>query len=316
MWHVPVQIRRLLTAPSSLLKARPFSTTIPSTVPQLDAWNLSDSRNRSHVSQVCYFLKDVGILKVNLKFEDNDSHYLEQLILSLHQYHNHGLPIDHSASRGWFWDVRPVHADTLPATTATLSQDTERKTRHRARSETMNTFPWHTDCSYENSPPRFFALQVLYPDQCGGGILSLLQVERLLVRLSASAQRALSAPEYHIQVPPEFIKNDNRFSIIGPVLSTSQAMDGESHPRLKPQLRFREDIFTPLTERAKMAMEELKHLLLGSEIQMEVLYFTPELLPQESIILLDNRRWLHARSAVKDPNRHLRRVRWDARPFN
>lgn len=31
--------------------------------------------------------------------------------------------------------------------------------------------------------------------------------------------------------------------------------------------------------------------------------------------MMDNERWLHARNEVKDPNRHLRRVRWDAREF-
>lgn len=272
---------------------------VPSIVPELNACHLGDSQDKNHVSQVYRILNYRGILKVNLKFTDNDCHYLRQLIQSLHQNHDHGLPINHSASRGWFWDVRPVQRTKEPAAR-------NNKQFHQARSETMNNFPWHTDCSYEHSPPRFFALQVLHPDQCGGGILSILPVHRLYCRLSSSSQMALCAPEYRIQVPPEFIKSNGPRSILGPVLNT----------RPWPQLRFREDIFTPLTDRAKVAMEDLKSLLLGPHIQTEVLHLTPELLPRESIILLDNRRWLHARSEVKDPNRHLRRVRWDARSFN
>lgn len=173
----------------------------------------------------------------------------------------------------------------------------------------MDTFPWHTDCSYESSPPRFFALQVLQPDKCGGGTLSVIQVDWLLSRLSADARHALSECEYGINVPPEFIKDDKQLQIVGRVLSTPGLIQ-------HPQLRFREDIFTPLTDRARSAMEELKALLLGPGIQTEILHLTPELMPRGSIILLDNRRWLHARNEVRDPNRHLRRVRWDSRPFD
>jgi hypothetical protein len=81
------------------------------------------------------FLNDRGILKISLKFADNDSHYLGMLVRSLHQYHDHGLPISHSASRGWFWDVHPTEPPTTPA----AAQNTV--TRHIARSETMKTFP-------------------------------------------------------------------------------------------------------------------------------------------------------------------------------
>ena len=269
------------------------------TVPQIDAFQLGDSQDRSHANQVSRFLNDLGIVKVNLKFEDDNSHYLEQLIKSLHQHHDHGLPITHSAIRGWFWDVRPQ----LQSTTATDQN------QHHARSETMDTFPWHTDCSYETSPPRFFALQVLQPDKCGGGTLSVIQVDRLLSRLSVDARHALSECEYGINVPPEFIKDDKQLHIVGRVLSTPGLIQ-------HPQLRFREDILTPLTDRARSAMEELKALLLGPGTQTDVLHLTPELMPRGSIILLDNRRWLHARNEVRDPTRHLRRVRWDSRPFD
>jgi alpha-ketoglutarate-dependent taurine dioxygenase len=53
----------------------------------------------------------------------------------------------------------------------------------------MFRFEWHTDCSYEEQPPRFFTLQVLQPDRYGGGTLSVLNVDRLLTLLSPFAQR-------------------------------------------------------------------------------------------------------------------------------
>jgi alpha-ketoglutarate-dependent taurine dioxygenase len=234
------------------------------------------------------------MLKISLGFQDDDCRYLEQLVLNLHKYHRHGLPITHSASRGWFWDVRPTPSSL--------------QVQNRARSETMEIFPWHTDCSYEHSPPRFFALQVLQPDQYGGGTLSVLNVDRALGLLSPSARAALVRPEYRFAVPPEFVKSDERH-IVGSVLGTDAS--GRS-----TRLRFRGDIITPLTTDAGAALQELKTMLrMPLQANTEPLHLTPAFLPRGSIILMDNRRWLHSRNQVRDPNRHLRRIRWDTRPF-
>lgn len=171
-----------------------------------------------------------------------------------------------------------------------------------ARSETMNRFPWHTDCSYEASPPRFFALQVLQPDRRGGGTLSILDSDRLISLLSPSARVGLAQPEFRITVPPEFIKDETQTHIVGPVLCGAQ-------------LRFRSDIISPLTPRADRAFRELQDVLRAADAKGHVMHLTPNMLPRGSIVVMDNRRWLHARNAVLDPSRHLRRVRWDARPF-
>ncbi|KAJ0421544.1 Clavaminate synthase-like protein [Aspergillus carlsbadensis] len=276
------------------------TASLPFTIPQLNAHEPSLSQDRTHVGQIHKFLNDRGILKITLSFSDNDSRYLEMLVRSLHRYHDHGLPITHSASRGWFWDVRPTQPPQLPTAEDTI-------TRHIARSETMKTFPWHTDCSYEAEPPRFFALHVLQEDQCGGGVLSVLQVDSLLRHLSPSTKQALAVPEFKIHVPPEFIKADDELSIVGNLLSPGP----QSH-----HLRLREDIVSPLTDRAKVAMDELGCVLRGPQIETNVVHLEPAFLAKRSIILIDNRRWLHARSDVRDPRRHLRRVRWDARPFD
>jgi alpha-ketoglutarate-dependent taurine dioxygenase len=259
-------------------------------VPHLYVNGRAAAQDAQHVDK---HLKDSGLLKISLQFEDDDSSYLEQLIQHLHKRHFHGLPITHSALRGWFWDVRPQLGSVVPAT--------------QARSETMENFPWHTDCSYEASPPRYFALQVLHADQCGGGTLSILDSARLVQRLSPTTREALCRPEFCITVPPEFIKDQNKKEIIGNVLFVEESG--------KTQLRFRADIITPLTSRAELGLEELRQILASDEISTAVVNLTPELLPRGSIVVMDNRRWLHARNHVRDPNRHLRRVRWDARPF-
>ncbi|CAG8336001.1 unnamed protein product [Penicillium salamii] len=230
--------------------------------------------------------KPQGILKISLNFCDKENRYLENLIKGLGAHHGHGPPITHSASRGWYWDVRPSKSTLFPMNT-------------QARSETMREFPWHTDCSYEHNPPEYFALQVLQPDRCGGGTRYL----------SEAAKAALFEPEFRITIPPEFVKEPNKLQILGSILSTY-----EDHSTL---MRFREDIVTPVSERAASALVELKDALKYLEVSSNaVLHLEPSVLPENSTILLNNRGWLHARNSVKDPTRHLRRVRRSAVPFS
>ncbi|RSL43316.1 hypothetical protein CEP54_015137 [Fusarium duplospermum] len=273
------------------------SHTVPSlTLPCLEAPDLTHAENLDHVGRISEQLERSGMLKVSLGFPDEDSDYLKRLLVSLHRHRGHQLPISHSATRGWFWDVRP-------------SETNFQAKNHQARSETMNEFPWHTDCSYEDPPPRFFALQVLQHDRCGGGTLSVMNVDKLSELLSPEARSALLAQEYRITIPPEFIKDPEQKDIIGSVFFTNPSNQST-------MIRFREDILTPLTDRASLALVELKEALLKEEVQAHsTVHLKSADLPKGSIILMDNRRWLHARNDIKDPERHLRRVRWDACPF-
>jgi alpha-ketoglutarate-dependent taurine dioxygenase len=173
----------------------------------------------------------------------------------------------------------------------------------------MDAFPWHTDCSYENPPPRYFVLQVLHPDQYGGGTLSVMNVARLVDRLSPDTRAALAEPEFLVTIPPEFIKDPKQRHIHGSVLSIDKDAGAV-------MMRFRSDIITPLTDRAGQAFHQVEEALQnGKDCQASTLHLTATDLPEQSVILVDNRQWLHARNEIKDPKRHLRRVRWDAVPF-
>ncbi|KAH8885486.1 Clavaminate synthase-like protein [Thozetella sp. PMI_491] len=265
-------------------------------LPCLNAVDLNFANQLGHVSEVAAQLQRDGILKIVLGFKDDDSRYLEQLLLSLHKHYGHRIPISHSATRGWFWDVRPTSVNLQPQNPL-------------ARSETMAEFPWHTDCSYENPPPRYFALQVLQHDRFGGGTLSVMNIERLSDILSADAVAALKRPEYRFTIPPEFLKESAQKCIVGSLLGTDK--DGRSSI-----LRFREDIVAPLNKRASEALQELNQAVVSNTARVKwTTHLTARDLPKGTILLLDNRRWLHRRSEVKDPHRHLRRVRWDAIPF-
>ncbi|KAL5051251.1 hypothetical protein BDW71DRAFT_170671 [Aspergillus fruticulosus] len=277
----------------------PTETSSSPRLPTLAAPSLSSAQQPTHVHLVSSFLSSKGILKISLACPDPESHYLEDLLKSLHKHHGHGLPLSHSASRGWFWEIRP---------SASLFQ----VKNHQARSETMEVFPWHTDCSYEEAPPRFFALQMVHADRFGGGTLSVMQVEQITRRLSKESTAALMRAEYRIRVPPEFNKDPGQTSIVGSLLALDPH-DGST------MVRFREEIVTPLTPSAEAALEELRGTLRRLEEEEQepgaILRLSAQDLPERSILVLDNHRWLHARSAVKDPQRHLRRVRWNPVPF-
>ena len=286
-----------LTSTESHQEIDSTTQVMPSLVPQLEAPNSAYAKQRHHVGRVSHFLQQHGILKIKLGFQDPDSKYLEKLLMSLHEYQGHRLPISHSASRGWFWDVRP--SNNTPTQTP----------QHQARSETMEEFVWHTDCSYETAPPRYFALHVLQHDRLGGGTLSVMNVQRLSELLSPETRQSLSQQEFVIKIPLEFIKSPERREIVGSLFSSE-------HDLQPCVMRFRRDLISPLTARASKALQELDMALQSSTFHTHsILQFPSEELPAGSIILLDNRRWLHERSVIKDQERHLRRVRWDPTPF-
>ncbi|CAG8364642.1 unnamed protein product [Penicillium salamii] len=281
---------------STATHGAPQVTKIAPVVPHLKAKSVFDPQEPHHTNEIHRHLQTHGVLKITLGFPDTESQYLESLVKNLGARHGHGPPITHSATRGFFWDVRP--------TTTSLAQD------NRARSETMSEFPWHTDCSYEHDPPQFFALQVLQPDRCGGGTLSALTIERICSLLSDDAQSTLFKPKFEIKIPPEFVKDPTKPNILGSILSTS-ARDQSI------LMRYRDDIITPITDGASLALTELRSALKELELSPDaILHLKSEDMPEGSIILFDNRRWLHARNQIKDPNRHLRRVRWNATPFS
>ncbi|KAJ5909262.1 hypothetical protein N7495_001944 [Penicillium taxi] len=264
------------------------SQKVSSLVPLINTSSRNLAHDPVHVGAIHSLLKTKGALQLQLDFDDDESLYMHQLMLSLHKYHQHGLPITHSAQRGWFWDVRP-------------STDKFQSHNHQARSETMHRFDWHTDCSYEEHPPKYFGLQVVQPDRCAGGTLSILSADQLLGPLSRFARELLSSPIYQINVPPEFIKSAEKKYIVGNLLAITAG------PEASCKLRFREDIITPLTADASRALDELKSILYSNEAQKKAIHLTPDTLPRGSIIMIDNHRWLHARDEINDPNRHLRR---------
>ncbi|KAL8651648.1 MAG: hypothetical protein Q9210_003136 [Variospora velana] len=268
--------------------------TVPmlSDIPRLAASRLEDSSQQAHTGAIAAALRGPGVAIVDLQFPDASSEYLRRLVLGLGKHHSHGRPLTHSATRGWFWDVRP-----------------KKTAEPQARSESRQDFPWHTDCSYESHPPQFFALHVLHADRNGGGTLSALNVSRALEKLKPATFESLSRPEFRIKVPPEFAKGVD--SITGCLVGRGEELSGV-------HIRYRADIIEPLSSDASDALEEVGQLLASggdTDARDAQVDFSPDVLTDNTIVLMDNTRWLHARNEVRDPVRHLRRVRWGQREF-
>ena len=139
--------------------------------------------------------------------------------------------------------------------------------------------------------------------------MSILNTSQLIRNLTPSAQESLLRPKFRITVPPEFNKGTS--SIIGGLIARE---DRCNHLRI----RFRADIVEPLTEDGRLALDELNDMLAcggdagAGSIQLD---FPASLLPDNTLILMDNGRWLHSRTEVRDPDRHLRRLRWHRQEF-
>lgn len=160
------------------------------------------------------------------------------------------------------------------------------------------------DCSFEDSPPRYFGLHVIRKDRHGGGKLRLVHTESILENISCESIDVLQSSSYKIKVPQEFHKDVDH--IVGPLLSS----DG------RRKLRYRQDIIEPLTSQAAVALEELERSLqICEDADGIVKLVGGDVMKDGCIILLDNARWLHARTPVNDPKRWLRRVRWGPEKF-
>lgn len=175
-----------------------------------------------------------------------------------------------------------------------------------SRSHSLGEFAWHTDGSFETQPQRFFGLHIIHPDKLGGGIFRALPVDDLVKMLSPVSLQALLNYEFEIQVPPEFYKgkaaNKGKLMSIDPVTG-------------KYLIRFRRDILAdPPSDDpiANAAVAELNTILEKPDNVGQT--FSDDIFKENVIFLMDNARFLHCRTEIKDPKRFLRRVRFNGTP--
>jgi lysine 2,3-aminomutase len=152
----------------------------------------------------------------------------------------------------------------------------------------------HTDLSYSSSPPPFFLLHSLVNSPSNGGMTTLCPLAGLLGRLSEEAVRQLALPQFLFPVP-SYYPGD------GPVTSAvlQTAPDGSRW------IRFRRDGLRSTTWAGMAAVGELLDAIVEQSLETH--------LESGSVLLIDNRRWLHGRTAFlpaagRGEGRHLHQV--------
>ena len=238
-------------------------------------------------------IREYGICGIEIGWQDPESQFMLDVV-----EHMGCKPDTHSSTQGALWDVKykpeGVH-----------SEDTGKKAV--SISHSMGEFAWHTDAAFEENPTRFFGFHIIHPDKQGGGVFRILKAEDLSRLLSPQAVDVLSSHEFDLKVPPEFFKGKN--TVKGKLLDVDP-VTGRAY------VRYRSDILhdPPSADAdANAAIQELKGLL---EDPAGVGEHVPGFVFKENMVLLmDNARYLHSRTDIKDPKRWLRRVRFHGTPW-
>ncbi len=152
----------------------------------------------------------------------------------------------------------------------------------------------HTDLSYSSSPPPFFLLHSLVNSPRNGGMTTLCSLRSLLDRLSEETLRQLSLPQFIFPIPSYYPGNG---LVTSSVLHT--APDGSRW------IRFRRDGLRSTTWAGMAAVADLLEAIAGQTLETH--------LESGSVLLVDNRRWLHGRTAFlpqagRGEARHLHQV--------
>ena len=178
-------------------------------------------------------------------------------------------------------------------------------------SEVDSEATYHTDAQYYPDPERYFLLYVVHAARCGGGESKLRSNEHIMQFLEASEEgrralkvlQALNVPFRIPSVYTESGKAEERKYTLAPVIGE----DGT--------LRWREDTVTKgLAERPEYDHPDLRAALhmLGRAFA-EAPHEVRTTLGDDSLLLVDNHRTIHARTAFTDHNRHLLRIRFHDR---
>ncbi|WP_076589124.1 TauD/TfdA family dioxygenase [Vibrio ostreicida] len=218
-----------------------------------------------------FILNKFGVLIIDLKFENRHSTLLETIVSEL------GKPHTHSTDEDAVWHIK---------------QGGLKGREKLARSHKLEEFVLHTDCSYEQRVPNFFALQCIRSDKLSGGKNLFVDASTLIQHLSDTSLRTLQTEAIQIKVPPEFDR--------GVEAIKAHVIDENLNVRYRKELI----IEASLSPSLKQAIEEFDHLCQSPLLNR---WFE---LKDNQILIMDNRRYLHARTKINDKDRHLLRIRF------
>jgi len=223
-----------------------------------------------------------GFLIIELQYPDRDAIFLQQMIekLGIMNPHNDDLS-------SFLWDV-----------TCSGDNNTSKSQNsiEKARSQTSNEFNLHTDCSFEDPPPRFMGLYVVEEDCFGGGYSLILHIDSLLSRLSEETISTLKNTKFRFKVPKEFFKGVQY--IEAPIIQPNGTF------------RYRDECvdISEHTNQQQTALQELEALLRDPSLRKS--FF----MKKGTIWILDNGKFFHGRTEILDKRRHLKRIRFNLNP--
>jgi alpha-ketoglutarate-dependent taurine dioxygenase len=212
-------------------------------------------------------LGNYGICILTLNYKDNSKTF-QEIIKNLGTLHTH------KEEDSFLWDIKVSDAQAI------------------ARSHKDHEFHFHTDCSYEENVPDYFALYVLHADQKSGGKNLIVVIKSVIGALSKESLKTLQSDPVTIKVPQEFYKG---------IASIQACIIDENN-----NIRYRREIIDSnhLTSKQVKAIGELERLVYSPEFCRGLI------LSDDQILILSNKKYLHARTHIKDPERHLQRIRF------
>ena len=236
-----------------------------------------DGKSNINFKLIKLALIQKGLAIIKLSFHDNEAEILQDIVSNIGEAH------EHDDKGRIIWDVKVGGQDGM---------------ENLAISHSDNEFVFHNDCAFEQKIPDFIGLQAVKADIYGGGHSVLISVDSLIEKLSPQSYQTLLTQKYRILVPLEFKKDINQIN--------ATLIDNNNF------IRYRKDIIdrTACNQEQLDALDELELKMALPDNMAKLMLNSGE------ILLLDNRRYLHARTKILDKSRHLKRVRFNMPDVN
>jgi alpha-ketoglutarate-dependent taurine dioxygenase len=145
---------------------------------------------------------------------------------------------------------------------------------------TADHFPLHTDVSYVPNPPRFMLLHCVHPDPGGGGSSQLADCGVAFALLDESDHKTLSTSAFRFRYPPNCTLGES-----DPFPICDQALWRFKYTSMR------------IPEFASGAVERFHQALTKISVSL--------LLSRGDLLIVDNHRIAHGRSAFRTPQRGL-----------
>jgi len=166
-------------------------------------------------------------------------------------------------------------------------------------SKSQNALRPHTEASYLPVPPEYLAIYGVLPSACGGGHTTLADGCEFLKTLTEREQNKL------MRYRCEFVSKDGKSKFVAPIL--------EMLPHNRIMFRFSYNILvyshpSPELDAHPVAKDPFLRDICDRCIEFFEDFHEAIRIEKGSLLVFDNYRMLHSRTAYSDPSRHLQRI--------